>query len=89
MLLETVGALVGLLYDKQLLSCGYLIKADCPSWMSDEDINDCISHYHMWSALYNRVVLSGRNDDNSTTDDEIDSDICMFHQMNPISVFKH
>ena len=56
--------------------------------MSDEDINDCISHYPMWSALYKRVVVSGRNDDTSETDDEMDPDVCMFHPMNPISVFK-
>ncbi len=90
MLLKTVGEpLVGWLYDKELLSRGYLKKGDCPTWMSDEDINDCISHFPMWSALYNRVVLSGRNDDTSTANNETDPDVHMFHPMNPISVFKH
>ena len=90
MLLKTVGEpLVGWVYDKQLLSRGYLKKANCPTWMSDEDINDCISNYPMWSALYNRVVVSTRINDTSTTVNEMDPGVCLFHPMNPISVFKH
>ena len=34
-------------------------------------------------------MVSGRNDDTSPTDDEMDPDVCTFHPMNPISVFKH
>jgi hypothetical protein len=76
--MQSVGnKIIGWLFNKDLLLQGYLTKEDCPEWMSEQQVDDCVSHYPMWSALYTRVVES--NDDGDM----------VFKPIYPVGVFKH
>ena len=54
-------------------------------------MNDCISHYPIWLALYKKVVMVSAMDDEMVTiaGDETNLDLTKFEPLRPISVFKH
>lgn len=75
--MQSVGnKIIGWLFNKDLLLQGYLTKEDCPEWMSEQQVDDCVSHYPMWSSLYTRVVESNDGD-------------MVFKPIYPVGVFKH
>ena len=58
--LKTIGkALLGWIYDPNLLSKGYLLARDCPKWMTMMQQHNCVFRYKLWAAHYNRVKGDG------------------------------
>ena len=52
---STGEALLGWMYEQNILSRGYLLPEDYPEWMTPEQEQVAISRFKLWAAHYNRV----------------------------------